>query len=145
MIELLAAAALAMVGGTHPVITIENRGCERRCPVFRLELRGDGTAIYDGRHYVQVNRRVTVAVPPGKVRGWTARLAALSAPGACSGEALDRGMTVIHFIDHGRKRTITDQRGCDDPRAGAVRRILAEIWSAAGLDRLVAGRGRAEK
>lgn len=133
----IAIAAANLPTPDTPVIVIDNQGCERRCPVFRLELFGNGRALYDGKAYVRTARRIWYNLPPRQVRDWQQALIALpDGDVGCLTASVDRGATVIQFIDGPTRRTIVDNRGCDDPRAGAVRRILTEIAARAGIRRL---------
>lgn len=45
-------------------VVLERGGCLGRCPVYRIELRGDGTSQYDGTAFVEVTGRRDGAIDP---------------------------------------------------------------------------------
>ena len=49
-------------------ITLSRSGCLGSCPVYRIELHGDGTVLYDGKGYVAIKGQHRASVPIENVR-----------------------------------------------------------------------------
>jgi Domain of unknown function (DUF6438) len=66
---ILCAALLQAPASPAPVvITIERTACYGACPVYSLEITGDGTVTFQGRQFVRVIGRATATIPPEAVR-----------------------------------------------------------------------------
>ena len=66
---ILCAALLQAPASPAPVaITIERTACYGACPVYSLEITGDGTVTYQGRQFVRVVGRATAMISPEAVR-----------------------------------------------------------------------------
>ena len=76
---LLAAVILIIVGcaGTQTpmpddlddvVITLERTVCFGVCPEYKLTVYGNGTVVYEGRRFVRIEGRRTIAIGEDKVR-----------------------------------------------------------------------------
>lgn len=81
VIGLLAAAPRAGAQGAaappaDTVITLERGGCERRCAVYAVTIRADGSVAYDGRHYVRATGRKRSRIAPAAVAELVAAFAA---------------------------------------------------------------------
>jgi len=48
-------------------IRLDRSGCYGWCPVYSVEVRGDGTVTYNGQRYVNVEGTHTYRIPPGDV------------------------------------------------------------------------------
>jgi hypothetical protein len=49
-------------------ITLERGGCLGTCPIYKVEIRGDGTVLYDGTQFVAVTGRQEDHIPVAAVR-----------------------------------------------------------------------------
>jgi hypothetical protein len=66
---ILSAALLQALAAPAPVvITIERTACYGACPVYSLEITGDGTVTYQGRQFVRVIGKATATIPPEAVQ-----------------------------------------------------------------------------
>jgi len=65
---LCAALLQAPVSPSTVVITIERTACYGACPVYSLEITGDGTVTYQGRQFVRVTGKQTAKISPEDVR-----------------------------------------------------------------------------
>ena len=45
------------------VIKLERSGCKEKCPVYSVEIHGDGTVIYQGHDFVRVKKKVVYKIP----------------------------------------------------------------------------------
>jgi hypothetical protein len=88
------------------LIVLQRGACEHRCPVYKVAIFSDGSAIFDGRSYVR--RAETVRT----------RLA-LDAIGKLLGEAKAAG-----FFDLA-DRYLPDAAGCETPKSDAPTAILS--------------------
>jgi hypothetical protein len=66
---LLCAALLQTPAAPSPVvITLERTACYGTCPVYSLEIGGDGTVTYQGRQFVRVIGKATAKISPDAVQ-----------------------------------------------------------------------------
>lgn len=63
-----ALAPFPSVRGKPVVISLRRTACFGRCPIYRVEIRGDGLVTYDGERFVAVLGRRTRRVSPAAVR-----------------------------------------------------------------------------
>jgi hypothetical protein len=54
--------------GKPVVISLERTACFGRCPIYRVEIRGDGLVTYQGERFVAVTGRRTRRISPAAVR-----------------------------------------------------------------------------
>lgn len=60
------------------VITMVRGGCEKRCPVYRVVIFGDGTVIVQGRHYLKKPILAQAEIPAGDVMRLVNRFKAMN-------------------------------------------------------------------
>lgn len=72
-----AAAKPAQTGGAPPApieITLERSACFGTCPDYKVTLREDGKASYEGHQFVRIGGRHTWAIDPASVRALAAEM-----------------------------------------------------------------------
>ena len=52
---------------TSVEITLERTGCYGTCPVYSVTVHGDGTVIYEGKHFVRIEGVRTYTIPEESV------------------------------------------------------------------------------
>jgi len=100
------------------LLVLQMGACERRCPVYKLTIYADGSAVYDGRHYVKqaglVKTKISLdalgklIAEAGKLRFFetTTKLA------DCAGAASDGATAILTISNRGKSRTLVHFRGC---------------------------------
>lgn len=63
----LAAAWFPSTRGQPVTIRLERTACYGRCPIYRVEIRGDGLVTYTGERFVAVTGVRTRRIPPAAV------------------------------------------------------------------------------
>lgn len=49
------------------LVTIKRGGCEGTCPIYSAQIFEDGTVIYDGQHFVEIEGKRQYKISKGKV------------------------------------------------------------------------------
>jgi hypothetical protein len=142
LISLAAGAAAAQDAKTRADVTVslERGTCERRCPVYRVTLHGDGRLTYEGRHHVRKAGTVQARVPPAEVRRLLQDFEALDffalrdiyggEPGDCRELREDAPRSALTLSRGGQSKTVRHNVGC----IGPVTSRLTELGEA--IDRL---------
>lgn len=69
------ADSTAIVAERDIRITLERGACFGYCPMYRVELHGDGRVVYDGLHFVRDSGRRAATVPAADVRALATEMA----------------------------------------------------------------------
>jgi hypothetical protein len=107
--------------------------CYGWCPVYALEVHGDGTVIYTGEAHVRVRGRRTKKIPPEAVRGLVSECVAsglLAWKDRYESMATDLASTQVTIVVGTVKKTIDDYGPDEEKLYGTdadVRRRLAAI------------------
>jgi hypothetical protein len=62
------AMAISPIYFNDVIITLERRMCMGTCPVYSIEIFGNGTVVYDGSRFVNVTGQHVSTIPQDKVR-----------------------------------------------------------------------------
>jgi hypothetical protein len=153
--SLTAAAFLALAACASPpapgasvtdwstvVIRLERGPCMGGCPIYSIEIHGDGSVAYEGVNFVDVTGRQTGQVPVEDVRALVARLEAARftrlrdeyrseiSDGVTYRTTFShdgRSKTVVNYVGHqvGMPQSVGEIEGAIDQAAGARRWVGA--------------------
>jgi hypothetical protein len=113
-----------------------------RCPVYTVEILGDGRAVYDGGRYVVVEGRRESRISPRQVSDLLAAAKAADAyrlRDSYVGGPTDGPTYKVSVTVGGRTKTITDYNGRLAGMPSAVTALEKAIDQAAGTERWVKG------
>ncbi len=65
-LALVAVLPAAAQENSQPVITLERTACFGACPVYTLSIYADGTVVYNGERFVDVEGEQTTQHRPGR-------------------------------------------------------------------------------
>lgn len=133
----------ATAGGDPSIVILLHRTeCYGTCPSYRVMLKGDGTFVYVGNHFVNARGRIAKHCNPADVATLADRLErlgyfSLNVPTDCKLIATDGPSAWTSVTYRGRTRTIRhyDGNGCMPKQ---LEKIEDEIDRAAGTATLVA-------
>jgi hypothetical protein len=105
------------------VITMVRGGCEKRCPVYRVVIFADGTAIVEGRYYLRKPIFARSAIPKGDVKKLVDRFLAIDyfhlrddfgfkGKGCASFAPGDAPSVTTTLVTGGQGRSIVHYQGC---------------------------------
>ncbi len=126
-------------------IRLERTACFGTCPVYSVEISGDGSVVYDGVDCVAGKGRRTAAISRDAVKGLVARFRAagyfaLRDSYRAGVTDLPTAITSIAF-DTSRK-TVLDYGGAMVGMSPAVGRLEAAVDAAAGAERWISAGAR---
>ena len=127
-------------------ITLERGPCFGACPVYSVTLDGSGAVLFEGRRFVADTGISTGSVPPARVDGLVAELAAggyfdfadryrAGEPG-CERYATDLPSVITEVRAGGRRKRIEHDHGCMEAPE-ALTRLEGRIDSVAGVARWI--------
>jgi hypothetical protein len=102
---------------------LERTECYGFCPAYRVEIRGDGTVVYDGRRFVRVTGKQTSRAPAEKVAalfehferaGFTAMDAEYTYP------VTDNPTATLTFTVNGKAKSVRDYPPCHKESVNAA-------------------------
>src|SRR4051794_1089697 len=138
------------------VITMVRGGCEKRCPVYRVVVFADGTAIVEGRYYLRKPVFARSEIPTGDVKKLVDRFLAadyfhlrdnfgFKGKGCASFAAGDAPSVTTTLVTGGQGKSITHYHGC----LGEIPKQLTELERAideeAHTDRWLKDASRGER
>ena len=105
------------------VVTMLRGACERRCPVYRVAIFEDGTAIVEGEHYLRKPILAKTTLPRDDVKRLIAAFKALDyfhledaygyqGKGCTSTKASDEQVVVTTLVSGGQGKSIAHHHGC---------------------------------
>jgi len=111
--------------GADATITLERGACERRCPVYSVTVRSDGSAVYDGKHYVAKTGTEKTRVDAKAVRALVQEFESLDffalrdvyggEPGDCTERKPDLPRATLTLKLDGRSKSVRLSVGCVGP------------------------------
>jgi hypothetical protein len=115
-------------------ITMHRHGCEKRCPVYKVIIFGDGTSIVVGEHYVKTPVLDKVALTSADVGRLVDAFKSADyfhlediygyrGKGCASTAPVDEQVVVTTIVMNGNGHSITHHRGC----GGAVSERLTSL------------------
>jgi hypothetical protein len=123
-------------------ITLERHACMGPCPVYRIELRGDGTVIYNGQGFVLVSGEHRYAVDAAQVTQLLSEFRAaefFSLLDRYEAGITDQTGTKVTIEIDGRRKSVYDYVGLSVGMPTSVWRLERSIERVAGAERLVRG------
>lgn len=133
------AAAQPAGAPADTVIGLERGACERRCAVYAVTIRADGSVVYDGRHYVRTTGIKRSRISPAAV---AALAAAFEAEGfyaladqygmegsseRCAEIRRDAPAVRITIVSGGRAKTVAHHHRCVGAFSERLKRLEAAI------------------
>jgi hypothetical protein len=129
------------------LIVLERGACEHRCAVYNVIIFADGSAIFDGRHYVRrpgvVRTRISLEAL-GKLLDEAAALRFFDlkdryAPGmnGCDSMKSDAPSAVISISSGGKSKTVVHYHGCGGSESDRLIQFEASIDKAVNTVRWV--------
>ncbi len=121
LLWMTAAAVAQVVSDEQPadtLVVLQMGACERQCPVYKLTIFADGSAVYDGRHYVKQKGllRAKVSLDQlGRIVGDARKLKFFETKtelAKCEGAKSDGVTALLTISTAGRSRTLVHFRGC---------------------------------
>ncbi|MEP7364735.1 MAG: DUF6438 domain-containing protein [Acidobacteriota bacterium] len=119
------------------LIVLQRGACERRCAVYNLILFSDGSAIFDGRHYVGKPGLTKTTVSREAVGKLLDEAAALKffdlpekyVPGSpgCNAAPSDAPTAVLTISARGRTKTVLHHLACKTGDAGKLAALEEKI------------------
>jgi len=96
------------------IITLERRGCDGQCPVYKLTIYGNGTVIYDGYYFVNVTGKHITNISEGKIRELISEFEKIdyfSLNDSYSSDIIGLGSAITSISINGKIKTINHQFG----------------------------------
>lgn len=126
---------------------LERTACYGTCPVYSVEIHGDGTVIWNGERYVKAMGVRRYRIPVAKVRALAARFRAArfySALEAYEGGVTDLPSANLTLTWGGVSKSVRDYAGLMAGMPHAVHDLEIAVDEAAGTKALIGGpwRGR---
>jgi hypothetical protein len=122
----------------NTVITLQRGGCERRCAVYRIVIFADGTAIYEGRHYVRKTGVVVEKLEISAVRSLIEAFRSIDyfalrsdygygSNDGCESEVLDEPIAMTSIVVGTQSKAIVHHHRCIGPVPTKLRELEDEI------------------
>lgn len=143
---ILALAASGLIGcATQPLpdgtalpasISFNPSVCYGTCPDYKVTVRSDGTATWEGRQFVEAKGVRQFSVSDEEYRAFARALAPIRPQGTrnivdgapdCGPAATDHETTIVEWEDAATQDKLTFYHGCHNP----ANRVMAETISAA--------------
>jgi hypothetical protein len=130
------------------LIVLERGACEHRCAVYNVIIFADGSAIFDGRHYIRqpgvVRTRISLEAL-GKLLDEAAALRFFDlkdryAPGSgngCDSVKSDAPTAVVSISSGGKTKTVVHYHGCGGSESDRLMQFEASIDRAVNTVRWV--------
>jgi hypothetical protein len=130
------------------VISLQRDACERRCAVYKVTIRADGTVIFDGQYFVRRTGRLSAKVSPAEVRGLINEFMAAdyfslkdeystSAADPCAANPSDAPTATTSLVIGGRSKSVVHDHHCIGPVADRLTALENKIDKVAGSVRWI--------
>ena len=129
------------------LIVLQRGACERRCAVYNVILYADGSAIFDGRHYVGKPGVFKTTISRDSVAKLLDEAAALRffdlpakyTPGSagCDASPSDAPTAILTISARGQTRTVVHHLACKSGDAGKLAALEEQIDKAVNTARWV--------
>jgi len=126
-------------------ITLSRSVCYGTCPVYSVQISGDGTVVYHGQDCVAQRGEQSARIPPATVRalvGAFRQTRFFSLRERYAASITDNPTYTTSIAFDGRKKTVSDYAGAAVGMPEAVSVLEDAIDKAAGTERWIYGRGR---
>jgi len=123
-------------------IRLERTACYGTCPVYSVEIHGDGTVIWNGERFVKAMGARRYRIPVAKVRALAARFRAArfySALEAYEGGVTDLPSANLTLTWGGVSKSVRDYAGLMAGMPHAVHDLELAVDEAAGTKALIGG------
>lgn len=123
-------------------IRLERGGCLGACPVYQVEIGGDGAVTYRGKYFVAIIGDHHAGIPPAAVAALVDRFRAadfFSLQDAYQAQFTDQTFHRVTLQIGGRTKSVVDYVGLSVGMPDAVARLEGAIDHAAGTRRWVKG------
>lgn len=148
------ATTVVAASDTSLVMSLERGPCRGRCPVYRVDVYGDGKVRFDGKQYVGSMGSQTGTAPVEAVQALmrtiqsgdfaTVDTSFVMGSAGCGQYVADLPMSKISAKVGAQMKTVTNDPGCRNaPRF--LRTLEAQIDSVARTAQWIAGKGDAAK
>jgi hypothetical protein len=137
------AAAQPTDAPADTVIALERGACERRCAVYSVTIRGDGSVTYEGRHYVRTTGTKRSRISPAAVAELAAAFEAegyyrladqygmAGSTEGCTELRSDAPIAKTSIVSGGRTKTVAHHHRCVGTFSEPLKRLETAIDRAA--------------
>ncbi len=129
------------------LIVLERGACEHRCPVYRIVVFADGSALFDGRYFVRRAETIRTKVSLETLGKLIAAIQAAGffegkqryAPGedGCPTPKSDAATVILSVSTAGKSKTVVHYHGCAGPEPERLARLEDQIDAAVNSARWV--------
>ncbi len=120
------------------LIVLRRGACEHRCAVYNVIIFADGSAIFDGRHYVRRASLIKTKIPLeelGRLLGEAAALGFFEMPAryepnagaGCSSSKSDAPVAILSISTGGKSHTVVHYLGCEGSESERLARFEEQI------------------
>jgi len=129
------------------LIVLQRGACEHRCAVYNVIIFADGSAVFDGRHYVRqpevIKTRISLEslgdllAAAGAARFFDLRDRYVPGAPGCESSRSDAPRTIVAVSSGGRAKTIQHYHGCSGPELEQLSQFEEKIDKAVHTKRWV--------